>query len=151
MSTLIHEAGASFLRAGLASLIVLLPGILAAPNLKESGALAVAASYATAVAALKALQVYVPKLSVGYLLTKSIGTGNTALEKIEDSFVRAFLGTLFASLIGLMSAPDFSFTKSAVIGLLVGAVSAAIRTIQGALTPGEFPAPSAGLATPPRR
>lgn len=151
MTNLVHEAGASFLRAFIGALIVLIPGILAAPNVTEATAMAWAASAASIIAGLKALQVFVPSFSIGYLLTKLVGAWNAAWEPIEDSFVRAFVGSFLTLIVGAFAAPDFGTGKSLAIAALIGAVTAGIRAIQGALTPAERPAPQGGFTPPPPR
>jgi hypothetical protein len=146
MLALLSEAGRSFLRAFFASLLILLPGVLAAPNLDASFGVAVAALIASIAAGLKAIQVFVPQLSFASVLKN---TRLAAYYTVVDSFVRAFLATLITTLLGVWFAPDFHFTKAALVALLVGALTAAFRVVQGALTPGDVPAPQSGLSTPP--
>ena len=131
MTKLFEKAGASFLRAFLASLIVLIPGILNAQNETEATALAVGASYAALAAGLRAIQVFIPGLT----------TGN----KYADSFLRASIAVLVASLTTALAAPDFGFTKAFLLSLLIGAVTAGIRALQAFFTGGETPAPGVGV------
>jgi hypothetical protein len=145
MEVVLKEAGVSFLRAFAGALLVLIPGILAAPDLREATAMAWAASAASVIAGIKALQVFAPELQVGYLLTKLLGLKNAPLEVIEDSFARAFVGTFLTLIIGVFAAPDLGLAKTAAIAALVGAFTAAIRTVQGAFTPGEAPVPEKGV------
>jgi hypothetical protein len=134
---LFSEAGRSALRAFFGSIIVLLPGVLAAPNLNQAYALGVAALIAGLAAAFKALQVFVPQLSF-----KSVMSGKLAPYYIYvDSFVRAFLGTILTLGFGFLNAPDLSWSKAALVGILVAAVTAGIRAVQGLFTPGEPPLP----------
>jgi hypothetical protein len=134
MTTLFEKAGASFLRAFIASAVLLIPGILNAPNKTEATALAIAASYACFAAGLRAIQVFVPALT----------TGN----KIVDSFLRAALGTLIASLTAALAAPDFGFTKALLLSLLIGAATAGVRALQAFFTSGDTPAPNVGIVAP---
>jgi hypothetical protein len=145
MQSLLSEAGRSFLRAFAASIIVLAPGILAAPNLNRAVAIGIAAVMASIAAGLKAIQVFIPRLSlVAYLPARPLPLGAWA-----DSFLRAFLAAFVTSLIGILNMPDLSGGKAAVVGALVGAFAAGFRGIQSALTRGELPFAAAGFTIPP--
>lgn len=144
MKNLLSEAGRSFLRAFIASLIVLVPGLLAAPSLSQIPALAWAASIASVIAGMKAVQVFVPRLSVGFWLTKVLGSANGPYVSLEDSFIRAFVGTFITLSLGVLAAHSFTEAKSLGIAAVVGAVTAGIRAVEGFFTKGEVPAPSVG-------
>lgn len=120
---LLEKAGASFLRAFVVAVMVYVPGVLNAPNTSAAWALSIAAVYASLAAGLRAIQVLVPQLT----------TGNA----IVDSFLRAFLGTLIASTAALLAVPDASVTKAALLGLLIGGLTAAVRAIQAVVDPGD--------------
>lgn len=145
MLRLLSEMGRSFLRAFGGALIVLLPGILAAPDLTGAVALGIAALIASIAAGLKAIQVFVPQLSF-----KSIMTGKLApYYTWVDSFVRAFIAALIVGVLGLLAMPTQDWDKAAVTAVLVAAFTAGIRALQGFFTPGEQPAPQTGISTPP--
>jgi len=137
MRGVLSAAGRSFLRAFVASVLVFAPGILAAPNLNEAYALGVAALVASFSAGLKALQVFVPALT--------IPAG--AYTELVNSFVRAALAAFFTSLVGVLDAPNLDFGKAVVVGLVTGALTAGIRAIQGVFTPGDEPAGDRGFST----
>lgn len=145
MLTLLSEAGRSFLRAFAGSLVILLPGVLAAPNLNGTIALGIAALIASIAAGLKTVQVFVPKLSFKSLLPARIKQWGNYV----DSFARAFVAAFLVSVLGWLAMPNLSVSKSLVVGILVGAVAAGVRAVQGLLTPGDVPQPSAGITTPP--
>lgn len=132
MKTLIEKAGASFLRAVVGSALVLIPGILNAPDKTTAIALAIAASYATLAAGLRAIQVFIP----------GITTGNA----IVDSFLRASIAVLVASLTSALAAPGFGFTKALLLSLLIGAVTAGLRAVQAVFTKEESPFPGQGVS-----
>lgn len=138
MTNLLEKAGASFLRAFGAALLVLAPGIFSAPDLQGAKLLAVAALFAALTAGFKALQVFVPALTFGAYIPQPFGAW-------VDSFVRAFLGTFLFAVTGWLSAPDLSTWKAALTAALVGALAAAFRAVQGVATKGEVPAPNSGL------
>lgn len=144
MKNLFSEASRSFLRAFIASLVVLIPGLLAAPNLAQAAALAWAASIASVIAGLKAIQVFVPQLSVGALITRVVGLSNRAFESIEDSFVRAFVGTFIALSFGVLAAHSLTELRSLATAAVVAAFAAGIRAVEGFFTEGESPIPEAG-------
>jgi hypothetical protein len=138
MLHLLSEAGRSFLRAFGGSLLILLPGVLSSPDFGTTRGLAVAALIASVTAGLKAIQVFVPRLSFASVI-------HNAYYVVADSFARAFLGTFITLVIGLLSAPEFHVTRAALIAVLVGAVTAGIRAIQGFLSNGDVPSPPTGF------
>lgn len=144
MLHLLSEAGRSFLRAFGGSLIVLFPGILAAPNMSGAVALGIAALVASLAAGLKAIQVFIPQLTFAALFPARFAVYALWV----DSFARAFLASFIVSIVGLLSMPTLDFGKSIIVGVIVGAITAGIRAVQSLLTPGEGPNPQAGLQTP---
>lgn len=144
MLTLMSEAGRSFLRAFVGSIVILGPGVLAAPSFHQAVLLGMAAVVASIAAGLKALQVFIPKLSF-----KSISALGIYYVYV-DSFVRAFIAAFLTSIIGIFAMPTFGFSKSLIISVLIAAATAGVRAVQGLLTHGEPPAPSSGLTVPPQ-
>lgn len=138
MTNLLEKAGASFLRAFGAALLVLAPGILSAPDLNGAKALAVAALFAAFAAGFKALQVFIPALTFAQFIPQPFAAW-------VDSFARAFLGAFIVSIIGFFVAPDLATWKAVLTAALVGALAAAFRAVQGTVTKGETPAPSSGF------
>lgn len=144
MLHLLSEAGRSFLRAFGGSLIVLLPGVLAAPNLDAAVGLGIAALVAALAAGLKAIQVFVPQLTFVGLFPARYAVYALWV----DSFVRAFIVAFIVSIVGLLQMPTLDFSQSIIVGVVVGAITAGVRAIQSLLTPGEGPNPQSGLSTP---
>lgn len=142
MTKILERAGASFLRAWVAALIVLLSGILAAPNLTAAYDLGLAALGASIAAGCRALQVFVPQLSFTHLFGQVWGAW-------ADAFTRAFLGTFLTLITGALQAPDLSTARTLATAALVGAVTAGVRALQGLLTKGEWPAPATGVVAAP--
>jgi len=144
MLRLLSEAGRSFLRAFAGALVVLIPGILAAPDLNTGLAFGIAAVIASIAAGLKAVQVFVPALSF-----KSVLGGKFApYYAIVDSFVRAFVAALITALLGILAMPTEQWGKALFVAALVGAVTAGFRTLQGVFTHGDVPAPESGMTVP---
>lgn len=52
------------------------------------------------------------------------------LKRVAMSFLRAFGASLIVFLTGLLTAPDWSFSKGAAVSALVGAVTAGLRAVQ---------------------
>jgi len=146
MLALLSEAGRSFLRAFGASLVVLIPGILTAPNLSVTISLSVAALIAALTAGLKALQVFIPQLTFRSLLKGRF----EAYYVFVDSFVRATLAAFVVGLLGWLAMPNLDFSRSVITAIILGAIAAGFRAIQGSLTPGDVPAPASGLTVPLR-
>lgn len=138
MRHLLSEAGRSFLRAFAGSLLILLPGVLAAPDMGQVLGLATAAVIASLVAGFKAIQVFVPQLSFSAYVDGLAGA-------LLDSFSRAFLASFLVLLEGVLAAPDFDAGKSLFVAALIAAVTAGVRAVQGLFTSGEEPAPNTGF------
>jgi len=138
MKNVLGQAGREFLRAFGAALIILAPGVLAAPNLNQMFLLGVSALAAAIAAGLKAIQAFVPMLSFAGVISQPIAAW-------LDAFVRAFLAALLVFVVGMLSAPELAWDKAAVVAALVAALSAGFRALEGLLTKGEEPAPSQGL------
>jgi hypothetical protein len=134
VSILLSAAGRSFLRAFGASLLILLPGILAAPNLAQVRGLATAAVVGSLAAGIRALQAFVPQLTIG-------GKYGPILEEGLRTLVAGF----FVLALGALAAPNLAEGKAILVGGLAGIVAAAIRAIQGLLAPAETPNPNAGV------
>lgn len=144
MLTLLSEAGRSFLRAFGASLLVLIPGLLSAPNFSTTVALSIAALIASLTAGLKAVQVFIPQLSF-----RSVLPGKAkAYYAVVDSFARAAIAAFVVSVLGWLAMPTLDFSKAVVVGILTGALAAGFRAVQGALTKGDVPAPQSGFTAP---
>lgn len=144
MLHLLSEAGRAFLRAFGAAFIVLVPGILAAPNMSVTLSLSAAALVACLSAGLKAVQLFVPQLSFAGLLPGRLNPYYTWV----DDFVRAALSAFITALLGWLAMPNLDFSKSVVVGLITGAIAAGFRAVQGAGTGGDVPAPDQGLTLP---
>lgn len=142
VNKLLFAVGTSFLRAFGASLLALGPGILAAPDENAAVALSIAGLTASLAAGLRAIQMYVPVLSVSSWVT------NTTLAAWIDAFLRAFLGSLVVFATGWFAAPDWSTWHAAAVGATVGALSAGLRALQGFATKGEFPGTTKGIPDP---
>lgn len=136
MLNVLSEAGRSFLRAFIGSMLILLPGVLAAPNLDEAFGLGVAALIASIAAGIKVIQVFVPQLSFASLVPPGVGL-------LLDSFARAFLASLLVLVPGVLNAPNLSEGKALAVAALIAAVTAGVRALQGVLSP-EDPVPSTG-------
>lgn len=144
MRDLFSAAGRSFLRAFIGSFVVFVSGILAAPDFGAARALSVAALLASLDAGIRAVQAYVPQLSLSYWIEDPFGPW-------ANAFTRAFLSALLVLLLGVLAAPDLNTARALAVAALTGAAAAGVRAVQGAATPGEYPAPQFGVPEPPRR
>lgn len=138
VKTVLAAAGRRFLQAFAAALVVLIPGILAAPDLNATFALGVAALFASVAAGIKALTEFVPQLSFGAYVRQPIGAW-------LDAFVQAGLGALVITIPGVLAAPDLATGRTLGLAALIGALTAGFRALEGLLTPGENPAPATGV------
>lgn len=141
MQKLLFAAATAFLRAFGITFLMAATGIAAAPNVEAAQALSIAALIASIVAGLRAIQVFIPKLSFGTFIPQPYGAW-------ADSFLRAFLATLVVSLQGLLAMPEFPTDRSVWFAAITGALAAGLRALQGLVTPGESPAPDSGVNDP---
>lgn len=138
MSHLLGEAGRAFLKAFLASLLVVAIGVSQQANLNDAIAIGIAGLMASFGAGLAAIQAFVPELTFRSLIPGLPGA-------MLDSFVHAALGSFIVAVIGIFQEPDYSTWHSLIIAAVVGAINAGLRAIQGSLTPGEDPSPQRGI------
>ena len=141
MKALLAAAGRTFLKAFGASVIILAPGVLSAPDLNQAYGLGVAALFASVAAGIRAIQVFVPQLSFVGLLPDRY----KVVAAWVDAFVRGFLGAFLVSILGVLNAPDLATGRALLTAALVGALVAAFRALEGLLTKTEQPAPNTGL------
>lgn len=138
MKELLRQVGREFLKAFGASVVVLAPGVLAAPDLNQAYALGVAALFASVAAAVKAVQVFVPQLSFAEFLPQPVAAW-------ADAFARGFLGAFLVSVVGVLNAPDYATGKAALVAAVVAAAAAGFRALEGLLTKEEQPVPGVGF------
>ena len=138
MKNLLYEAGREFLKTFGVSLVVFVPGVLAATNLEQAQAFGVAALFASGAAGLKAIQVFFPRLSFAGLVRQPIAAW-------LDAFTRASVPVFVATVIAWLNAPDYSNQKAFWVAAIVGAVAAGFRAVEGLLTKGETPLPNVGF------
>ena len=143
MKVLLEKAGAAFLRAFGAAAVTYGAGLAAAPNLNQAYLLGVAALVGSITAGLRAIQVFVPQVSVSSLFGDEVG-------KYADSFLRAFLGAFLVAITGALNAPDLSTAKSLAVAAITGAIAAGFRALQATVTKGENPAPQTGIEVNPK-
>jgi len=136
---LLFAALTAFARVFLSSFIVFVSGILSAPNVDTAVALSISALTASLAAGIRALQVFVPQISFKSLVAQPLAAW-------LDAFVLGFLTAFITAITGWLLENDFSTWKSALIGIVVGALSTGVRAVQGLATPGDWPAPAKGLA-----
>ncbi len=134
----------SFARTFLITFLSFGVGILGAPNKNAALALSLAATAASLAAALRAIQVFFPKISFGSLIPQPYGA-------YLDSAVRTFLGVFTMTAAGWLGASNFDWSTwhSALNAALLGAGAAVIRVLQGAVTPTEVPFVNTPVVAPP--
>jgi hypothetical protein len=138
----LSTAGRAFLRALVASIITYAVGIAAAPSLNKLALFGVAALVGAFAAGLRVIQAYLPGLALAKYLGHPYGDW-------ADSFLQGFVAALIVALPGIAGAPNLSTAGSLAVAVILGALTAGARAVQGVLTVGEHPAPAVGLAEPP--
>lgn len=128
----LSNAGRSFLRAFVASIVVYAPGILQAPDLSAMKSVGTAALVASLAAGLRALQDFIPALQVPGKFGDFIG-----------SFARAAISAFVASVLGILEAPNLTITSGAIVAVITGALAAGALAAQKFLDkPASAPAPT---------
>ena len=141
MKKLLYEAGRAALKAFAVTFVTFAAGLVSATNLKEFTALAVAALVAAGVAALKAVQVFIPQLSFA-----SLFQSQPVIASYLDAFTIAGLSAFVVLLQGVSDAPNYDAAKAVVVAAFIGALQAAFRAVEGLATKGEFPARNVGVS-----
>lgn len=145
MRTLLSAAGRAALRDAVIAFLALATGIFAAPDLNQAAALAGAASIAALVAAVRAVRVFVPGISAGVANTLHVPT---AYAEVVVTAVTT-LGIGFLALVeGVLSAPNMDAAKALALAAILAAGTGLVRLLSAVLTPGETPAPAAGINVP---
>lgn len=137
MKALLSAMGRAFLRDFVAALIILVPGVLAAPDFNEAYALAVAAILASLSAGIRGIQAYAPQLYIG-----------GKYGEIATAALRTFVSAFLVMALGVLSSPNFAEAKSAFTAGMIAAISLVFVALQKFLTPSEPPAPTVGLNPP---
>lgn len=145
MRVILSAAGRAFLRDFAITFLTFAAGILAAPNLRQAGALATAASIAALVAAVRALRVFVPQLAEGISTALHVPT---AYAEVLLTGVTTLLMGFITLVEGVLSAPDLKAGKAAAVAGILAIGTALVRVVQAWLTPGETPIPSTGVQVP---
>lgn len=142
MQKLLFAALTAFGRSFGITFLAFAAGILGATNTSAAWALSIAALAASVVAGLKSITVYVKFLSWAKYISQPWAA-------YADAFTQQGIGALIIGLTGWLAAPDWALWHSALLGILTGAAVAAVRALQGAITPGEAPFVNSGVPEPP--
>lgn len=137
MNKFLFAVMTAFGRVFLVTLLLAATGILTAPDQETAVALSLAALVASFVAGLRAVQILIPGITFARLFPQPIAAW-------VDSFTRAFLAVFVTLLTGWLAAPDWATWKSAVTAVVIGALTAGVRALQGMATSGDEPAPAIG-------
>lgn len=137
MNKFLFAVMTAFGRVFLVTFLLAATGILTAPDLETALGLSFAALIASIVAGLRAIQILIPGLSFAGLLRQPFAAW-------VDSFVRAFLAVFITLFTGWLVAPDWTTWKSGVTAVVIGALTAGVRALQGFATSGDEPAPALG-------
>lgn len=130
LRTILSAAGRAALRSVFPLVFVLATGLLAAKNLDDIKLQATTFAVTVAIALFTALQAILPQFSWRYYIAETYA-------KYADAATQAFAGTFFSLTLGFLAAPDWSTWRSAIVGILVGALNALVRAVQAVFTPTE--------------
>lgn len=126
----LNKAGRAALRAIIPALLTLAYGLSTAKDLTGIKLQATVGLIAIATAAFGAIQAFVPFLSWRKYAPEWIA-------KYLDAFTQTFVGTFITLIVGWLGAPNFHFGTTLLIGIVTGALAAAVRAVQAMVTKGE--------------
>jgi hypothetical protein len=132
------SAARAFAIAFGSSALILAGPVLDAADVKTAVALGIAALIASIAAGVKALQEYIPQISVGSYVKQPFGAW-------IDAFLQGGIGAFAVLLFNWLSAGDVTDWKNWIAAAAIGALQAGLRALQGAVTKGEDPAPATGF------
>lgn len=147
MKDILAAAGRRFLHAAAAAFIVFVLGMLAAPNLVVDNLRVYGLAFLIAIGAafLKFVSEVAPFLSVSNYVPDKY--------KVYAAWVDAFLQAAIAAFVvdapGIFNAPDLKTAGAVAVAVLIGAITAGVRAIEGLLTPSERPRTVAALKLQP--
>ena len=135
MKDLLAAAGRRFLHTAAAALIVFILGLLAAPDLVGDNLRIYGLAFLIAIgaAALKFLSEIAPFLTVA----NHVPVKYQVYAAWLDAFIQAFIASFVVNAPGVFNAPDFKTAGALAVGVLIGALTAGVRAIEGLLTPSE--------------
>jgi hypothetical protein len=144
MKVWLEAAGRGAVLAFGAMYVTYLAGILEAPTQRDALGLALAALGASVVAGLSVVKQALPAFSWGSVLGRWL---SPAWVGRVDIFTMTAVGTLIASTTDIIQqSPDLSTWPALFTAALTGALAAGFRTVVGAGTKGESPAPGSGIS-----
>lgn len=132
MQKLIYAVATAFARNFAITFLSFAVGILGATNKSAAVALSIAALAASVAAGLRAIQIFIPAITFAKFLPQPWAA-------YADAFVRTFLASFVVAVTGWLAAPNWGAWHAALLGILTGAAVAAVRALQGIVTPGETP------------
>lgn len=140
-------AGRRYLHTAAAAFIVFVLGLLAAPDLIADNLRIYGLVFLIALAAgaLKFIADVIPFFS----FQNYVSDRYRVYAAWADAFLQATVGSFVVNAPGIFNAPDFEAGKALLVGVLIGALTAGVRAIEGLLTPRERPATTAALKGQP--
>lgn len=147
MKALLAAAGRRYLHTAAAAFIVFILGLLAAPNLILDNLRVYGVVFLVALGggALKFIAEVFPFISVATYVPDRY--------KIYAAWVDAFLQAAVSAFVvtapGIFEAPDLKTAAAVAVSVLIGALTAGVRAIEGLLTPSERPATVKALKLQP--
>lgn len=147
MKDILAAAGRRFLHAAAAALIVFVLGLLAAPNLVVDNVKVYGITFLIAIGAafLKFVSEVFPYVSVANYVPDKYKVYAAWL----DAFLQAAVAAFVVDAPGIFNAPDLKTAGAVFVAVLVGALTAGVRAIEGLLTPEERPRTVAALKLRP--
>ena len=147
MKELLAAAGRRFLHTAAAAFVVFILGLLAAPDLILDNLRVYGIVFLVALggAALKFIAEVFPHVSVAKYAPEKY----RVYASWVDAFLQAAVSTFVVTAPGIFDAPDLKTAGAVAVSVLVGAVTAGVRAIEGLLTKAERPATVKALKLQP--
>lgn len=140
-------AGRRYLHTALAAFIAFVLGLLAAPDLIADNLRIYGLVFLVALGAgaLKFIADILPYFS----LQNYVPEKYRVYAAWADAFLQAAVSTFVVEAPGIFNAPDLNAARAAAVAVIVGALTAGVRAIEGLLTPAERSRTAAALKLQP--
>lgn len=147
MKERLAAAGRRFLHTAAAAFVVFILGLLAAPNLVLDSVKVYGVVFLVALggAALKFISEIIPYFSIANYASAKY----RVYAAWADAFIQAAVAAFVVTAPGIFDAPNLHTAGAVFVSVLVGALTAGVRAIEGLLTPEERPATVSALKLQP--
>jgi hypothetical protein len=141
MRAILEQAGRAALRVIAAGLLAIAIQVTGTHSLHDAAVLAIPALIALIASVLTVFGKYVPEITFDHYIPKPFGA-------MLDAFFHAGVGTLIVGLSGWLQKGSLSGWHAILLAIIIGALNAGLRAVEGAFTKGQSPFAASGIPGP---